>query len=178
MSVKECTKCKETKPLADFHLQKKRGNAPRPMCKLCTNSDNIARAAAETEKNNLRSKKWRDANPEKFSARRRAWKIANPDRARRNELWARYHIEFDQMWEQQGGLCASCHRPMENRGVSPESVCVDHNRKCCPGDKSKSCGKCVRGLIHRHCNLMLGAAKEDPHVLQSGIEYLARHKNR
>lgn len=33
-------------------------------------------------------------------------------------------------------------------------LCVDHDHRCCPGDRS--CGKCVRGLLCRTCNRIEG----------------------
>lgn len=60
--------------------------------------------------------------------------------------------------------CAACKKPF-NGGVP----FVDHDHKCCPG--RNSCGRCVRGFIHSHCNFILGRAKDDPCLLDSLSEY-------
>ena len=38
--------------------------------------------------------------------------------------------------------------------AAADRVHVDHDRRCCKG--SRSCGDCVRGLAHQHCNARLG----------------------
>jgi hypothetical protein len=65
----------------------------------------------------------------------------------------------------QGGLCAICTTEL----ATPH---VDHDHSCCPG--SRSCGKCVRGLLCASCNHMLGKAYDKPEVLEAGARYLRR----
>jgi Recombination endonuclease VII len=176
MGLKRCTKCEQDKDEKDdFHKDSRTGK-PRSWCKLCTNADNIARAAANPEKHNARSKAWRDANPERWSATVRAWGLRNPEKLEASRHRSQYKIEFEALWQAQNGMCASCHEPMLRDGKEVNSVCVDHDRSCCPGHKS--CGKCVRGLIHRNCNLVLGYAKDNVRVLQCAIEYLERWRLR
>lgn len=85
----------------------------------------------------------------------------------------RYGIRFEQLWDQQNGQCALCGLAMRLQGQHADSVCVDHDHSCCP-TVAKSCGKCVRGLIHANCNRMLGQAKDNPDLLRLGAEYLRR----
>jgi len=169
--TKRCPKCCLVKPLSEYHLRTGT-QLPRSRCKICTNADNIARAAANPEKHNARSKAWRDANPEKHSATVLAYRLANPERVRNNHFRTTYKVEFDALWQAQSGLCASCGRPMQREGKDPDSVCIDHDRTCCAG--GRACGKCVRGLIHRNCNLVLGYAKDDIEILRAAIAYLER----
>jgi hypothetical protein len=86
----------------------------------------------------------------------------------------RYNIDFDAMWAAQNGLCALCDLPMVRGGRKYDSVCVDHDHECCSG--YKSCGKCVRGLIHRRCNFVLGYAEDAPDRIRQAIEYLQSFK--
>lgn len=65
-----------------------------------------------------------------------------------------FKIDVNQLWAAQGELCAMCEAPMLPKGKEPLSMVVDHAHGCCPGDRS--CGKCVRGLLHNRCNLILG----------------------
>lgn len=170
--MRKCSKCGVEKDEDDGFYKDSRTGKPRCWCKSCTNAYNIARAAANPEKHNARAKAWRDANPEKWAATTLAWRQRNPDKLEANIRRSKYRIDFNVLWEAQGGLCASCHLPMVRGGKEGFSACVDHDRRCCPG--KRSCGKCVRGIIHRNCNLVLGYAKDDVAVLQSAIVYLER----
>lgn len=174
--MKRCAKCGLDKDETnDFHWDTRRGK-PRSWCKLCTNADNVARASANPEKHNARSKAWREANRERWYATTKAWRLRNPDKIKTNAHWSQYRVAFEALWLAQEGLCACCHEPMLREGKEPNSVCVDHDKSCCHG--KKSCGKCVRGLVHRNCNLVLGYAKDDIEVLKCAVEYLTAWRDR
>lgn len=73
---------------------------------------------------------------------------------------------YEALYEAQGGRCALCQRATgKTRRLS-----VDHNHKCCPG--RKSCGRCVRGLLCRPCNTLLGRARDAIEFFARCIEYL------
>jgi|HubBroStandDraft_6_1064221.scaffolds.fasta_scaffold04118_11 hypothetical protein len=78
--------------------------------------------------------------------------------------------------EQQNGRCANPFCTTVANGVRGRNanLCIDHNHNCCP--KAKSCGKCLRGLLCGHCNLILGHAKDSRQVLQGLIDYLRRYE--
>lgn len=78
--------------------------------------------------------------------------------------------QWQQMWDEQTGDCAICLDPL----VEGKDVHVDHDHECCPG--SQSCGKCVRGLLCRGCNIMLGQAKDDVEVLLAAVSYIRKHR--
>lgn len=65
----------------------------------------------------------------------------------------------------QGG-CRICGHPEP----SARGWVVDHDRSCCPTDKS--CPKCRRGVICQYCNTVLGAAFDRPAILRAAAEYL------
>lgn len=51
--------------------------------------------------------------------------------------------------------------------------------KTCPkcggeGPFGKKCGKCFRGLIHGHCNSLLGYAKDNVSILEAAVRYLKK----
>jgi hypothetical protein len=170
--LKTCSKCGVDKDAEkDFHRDTRTGGT-RSRCKPCTNRENIDRAAANPEQHNARTRAWRAANPGRASAISRAWQLRNPEKAKAVKWRGQYGIDFNAIWHSQNGLCAACGLAMQDEGKDPESVTVDHDRSCCHG--RKSCGKCVRGLIHRNCNLVLGYARDQIHVLKSAIEYLER----
>lgn len=75
---------------------------------------------------------------------------------------------YAKMLEAQNGVCAICSAP-PTEGYQGR-LAVDHDHSCCPG--RRACGKCVRGLLCKSCNLMLGYAKDDVVTLRAGIAYL------
>lgn len=54
---------------------------------------------------------------------------------------------------------------------------VDHDHGCCPVD-TRSCGRCVRGLICRDCNTVAGLLRDEPKHARSMADYLDRWRNR
>jgi hypothetical protein len=59
--------------------------------------------------------------------------------------------QFDLLLDAQVYTCGMCHEPFaEGRRIH-----VDHDHNCCK-EKSRSCGKCVRGLLCITCNIVLG----------------------
>lgn len=116
--------------------------------------------------------------------RRRAylatWEAKNPERVRaarrkyaRTIAYGLTEEQFDQMWQDQDGQCACCHREINPWGRSTH---IDHDHACCAGPRS--CGKCVRGIVCGSCNVGLGKFRDDPILLASAIEYLERWKAR
>lgn len=69
-------------------------------------------------------------------------------------------------------LCAVCGEPMLPKGKDALSVVVDHDHGCCP--PNRSCGHCVRGLIHQRCNSILGSSEDNLKLLDAAIAYLKR----
>ena len=74
--------------------------------------------------------------------------------------------QFDALLAAQGGVCAICKtdKPGGRGGFH-----IDHDHSCCP--RSKSCGKCVRGLLCNNCNVGRGAFKDDPDLIKAALEY-------
>ncbi len=74
--------------------------------------------------------------------------------------------KLKEMYTAQSSRCAICKEPCKvYRNLS-----IDHDHRCCPG--SKSCGKCVRGLLCAPCNKAIGLFGEQIEVLESAIKYL------
>ncbi len=62
---------------------------------------------------------------------------------------------FNQMLEEQGNACAICGTLFRE----DQRICFDHDHTCCPVPASghtRSCGKCLRGLLCVRCNTWLG----------------------
>ncbi|MDL5351098.1 endonuclease VII domain-containing protein [Microbacterium sp. zg-YB36] len=54
---------------------------------------------------------------------------------------------------------------------SRDALHVDHDHACCP-TRGTSCGKCVRGLLCKDCNTLLGHARDSTAILGAAITYL------
>lgn len=125
---KKCTKCGITKPIIDFSF-----NLPKRQyqshCKECRSKAQVLRQQVDP---------------------------TYPLRHRRSILKHRYNItpeQYDELLLAQGGGCAIC-KTKDPQGKSKEFFSVDHDHTCCPG--TRSCGKCVRGLLCVRCNNSVG----------------------
>jgi Recombination endonuclease VII len=71
------------------------------------------------------------------------------NRRYRISLYGLTQEQFDRLLEVQGHACAMCHEPFDGGQL----IHVDHDHACCQ-KRSRSCGKCVRGLLCpwvQHC---------------------------
>lgn len=148
--TKTCTQCKKTKPVADFHIDRKNGGA-RSKCKGCR-SLNLRKWRAERRPPGVRVKKEKDVGGTRWES----------------HIRRRYGIDSDvyhQMLFLQKGKCAIC-------GVSVTTMktilCVDHDHDT----------GAVRELLCSNCNRMLGFGQDDPKILMAGAKYLAKHKKK
>lgn len=73
--------------------------------------------------------------------------------------------------EEQNSLCCICEEPLDLEHGGKD-VCIDHDHKCCPPTSRKSCGKCIRGILCRPCNFLIGIAREDSNILSRAQVYL------
>lgn len=138
-SIKLCTKCNKCLTIDCFHVNNSREIGSHPSCKLCVSEDR---------------KQSRLNNPGAEWKRIRDWKYNLPPG------------KYEEMLEEQGGVCAICHQP---ETVRNNALSVDHDRACCPGDRS--CGECVRGLLCFKCNVHI-VLFESKEWVQSALEYL------
>lgn len=113
---------------------------------------------AHREERKAYSKAYRAAHKEQVSAYNRAYYY--------RDYYGLTSEDLDVLLASQGGVCAICDNTLEGRWH------VDHDHRCCPC--TKSCGRCVRGLLCNNCNIMLGHAKDSPAILGAAITYLTR----
>lgn len=101
------------------------------------------------------------------------WQKANPDKVRGFMRKYRYGLtseQFESLKFAQRNACAICHKLFgEDRESRP---IVDHNHMCCDGNYG--CEKCVRGLLCRSCNVLLGYAHDNAEILRSAAAFLER----
>jgi hypothetical protein len=67
------------------------------------------------------------------------------------------------MLANQGGGCAIC-------GTAASKWHVDHDHACCPS--IYTCGKCIRGILCRDCNVGLGNFRDSPELIECALTYL------
>lgn len=72
-------------------------------------------------------------------------------------FFSQHGITFGQYLEiymSQEGKCKICNYQPDNNRL----LCIDHDHSCCPTGalKMQSCGNCIRGLLCKSCNKMLG----------------------
>lgn len=130
------------------------------LCANCYYRKRYKEDRAFRKKKNAAGKRWREAN-------------------RGSSVWRKYKLKYrfgmslesyDSLLKRQHGRCAACGR----RPLKGLFLVVDHDHRCCPGERS--CGRCVRALIHSKCNVALGAADDDPKVLAALLRYAKRHR--
>lgn len=65
-------------------------------------------------------------------------------------------------------MCGSC--------GSTEKLCVDHDHGCCPGERARSCGKCVLGYLCWRCNSAEGILMTSERAFALAEHMLQREK--
>lgn len=93
--------------------------------------------------------------------------------ARRVNLLKRYGLsqeDYAALLALYDGTCHIC------RQLPPDDkvLAIDHDHSCCPG--TKSCGRCVRGLLCSNCNTGIGNLGDSEERLLSAMKYLTETK--
>jgi len=78
------------------------------------------------------------------------------------------HAEWDWLLGQQGGSCALCREGEKNSF----RLSVDHDHACC--GNVKACKKCIRGMLCKTCNRLLGHIENRPLLALRFADYLAQ----
>jgi recombination endonuclease VII len=147
---KACTKCGVVKPFSEFYKQSAKAGGFHSWCQDCC------------------------------QAKQRAYRLSDDGRAgaerRRSEGRGaaatrkyRYGLTPEglaSLLADQGHACAVC-----SDEITLTDAHVDHDHSCCP-KRRKTCGKCVRALLCKPCNLMLGYAYDQPDRLIAAAAYL------
>jgi hypothetical protein len=145
---RECTKCGEVKPLAEF--PSRRSGRPSSWCRVCTNG--AIRDYSKTPVGSVRKKAAQDS----YNAR-------NPD----YQVTYRYGLEpgqYDAMRARQDDRCAIC----RTADAGGKRWHVDHDHVN---------GR-VRGLLCASCNLGIGKMKDDPETLRVAAAYIEQHRDK
>lgn len=176
--MKRCTKCGETKLLAEFGVDRANvGTGRKPACSDCIKAYKRSRADITRVRQRAYDNA-RYADPvtrEIRKARSRAWYAANRDKARAsgkvyrartrvaraaNERRRTYGLGDDElavMVLRSEGMCDLCGRPF----ASSAGTCIDH---------CHDTGR-VRGLLCRRCNTALGTLGDTTASLRRVVAY-------
>ena len=79
LNGKCCTKCGETKPLAEFHRRASSKDGARPRCKICRNESHRLYRKSHPEIRMGQRQRYRAANPERIRKQRRKYRDNNPE---------------------------------------------------------------------------------------------------
>ena len=183
METRKCTTCKEEQELSEFRKDRSRKDGIHPTCNTCNKKiqrtwyqNNKKKAQNEAKKRhaenkdqiNSKRRQQRKDNPEKYREESKAYNKANPHIARESS-WRRAGIKdmtvvrYNQMFEDQKGLCALCERPQEQ---FKRRFAIDHNH-----DTGKA-----RGLLCDRCNTGLGKMNDSINQLEKAIKYLKQYE--
>ena len=149
-----CAKCKGTKPITDFYIDKSRG--ARPWCKACDLEANRKQRQQPDYKAKKREQQARYYARPEVKAR-----VLARSKKYRRKSYLKYKFglapeDIDTMKVAQSSRCAICGE------VFKKSPCIDHNHET---------GQ-VRGLLCNGCNLGLGLFKDDAQTLTNASQYL------
>lgn len=153
-----CSKCKTEKPVNLFRSVKSDKITSRKLtCNVCKDRANVAaRKLKEAENPELAKIRKAAANAKyklTFEEKRNYW------------LLNKYNISVDQydfMLKEQDYRCRLCGEleTIVSQNGHRRKLAVDHDHNCCPG--SKSCGKCIRGLLCFRCNVAMSLIDKVP----------------
>ena len=145
--MKKCTRCQQTKEINSFAIDKSGRDGHRSICKVCHAAWMKNYNLEHAEENRLKQK-IRDSKRPKGSRH-------NIDQATYDSMLGRFK-----------GKCWACR---EN-----DATHIDHDHGCCSG--TYSCGKCVRGLLCRSCNLAYGMLGESKERVQNLLNYASAYR--
>lgn len=153
-SDNKCSSCGILTPCQEMRQRKKGVHGHDLICRVCCNEYSRKRYSESA------------AGQQEYA---RNWYRQYAQRSRDNYLKRHYAMSLDQyneILQRQGGTCIICFQTCK----TGRSLSTDHDHACCPG--SKSCGKCIRGLLCRGCNLAIGYMEDDPDRLRAAADYL------
>jgi hypothetical protein len=144
---RKCTKCGDTKPLDDKNFYPQKGYK-YGLTRWCRDCRNKYSTELNKEKRNEYRAHWaqedRSSHIDKYRVREF---VREMKKYGTTTEWYR-----DKLIEQ-CGVCALCKHLSHHHGTL-QRLQVDHNHNCCD-IKTKSCGRCLRGLLCADCNILL-----------------------
>ena len=180
---KNCSKCKEDRPITDFHKDKYNQDGLTHACKWCRGSKShvyfrshdhpICRTCGEVktrEDFHKRSNRKSGLSHRCKSCVKEYKKQPNVKKRNKyvgwkSKLHAKYNItpdDYFKMYDEQKGVCKICSTPEPCTSGTKSRFSVDHNHET---------GK-VRGLLCNLCNRGLGFFYDNANLLRKAAKYL------
>ena len=152
--MKRCGRCKQIKPVTEFHRSRRLEDGLQRRCKAC---DLIVQ------------REQRNKYPERMRARLTKWRANNPDAVRiiqqRYDLKRSFGIsleEYEQWLVKQNDGCAICGaKPFSGR-AGGRRLAVDHDHET----------GAVRGLLCGSCNRAVGQFDDNPAWMRQAADYV------
>src|SRR5688572_15561728 len=138
--MKTCRKCERVKSVLDFPKMKRAYDGLHPMCTPC-----------KQEKVREYNETYQTRHPERRRQSAVRYQRANAGVTSWASRLKKYGLDkaaLETMIDRQGGACLLC------KGDLGDTWTVDHDHSCCP--QAYTCGRCVRGILCRRCNIALG----------------------
>ncbi len=162
VTLKTCLRCEEKKELNEFGKDKYKEDGRCIYCRTCIREKGITYYASHKELCTQATVKWREKNRERYLAYHR--KESKESQRVRRHRYADFGItieDYDDMYIQQGGCCATCGI---HQSELDSRLAVDHCH-----DTSV-----VRGLLCKRCNQGIGLFNDDTELFGNIIKYLER----
>lgn len=181
---KQCTNCGVYKIISEFHKYSKAQDGLKPWCKVCVREYDLT----EDDPKRIFPRKYNEdgkihcRNCGEYFEESQMKQSKNGmykglsycltcasllDHIRNIKSYGLTIEQYHKMLEDQNYACKICGM---KESTFRKRLSIDHDHKCCPG--TKSCGKCIRGLLCHHCNAGLGNFKDNINLLQKVIKYL------
>lgn len=159
--TKVCCKCGEKKPVSEFHKDKNSSDGYTYQCKACRNAKYKEYYHANADKMKEKRESTKEYRKEYYNDSER--KLQYRKKYIEREFGIKYE-QYDQMLEEQKGVCAICGCPETKPNA--KYLAVDHNHET----------GIVRGLLCNNCNRALGLLKDNKEILQNAIKYLEKYE--
>jgi hypothetical protein len=164
IAEKKCTKCRETKPVSEFYLNKGHKDGHTSQCGKCLTEGARKYNLAHPEKKRERDKKYRAEHLEEKREYGRVYAATHRKEDSERHLMAVYGMkstDYEALLAAQGGRCAVC--GTEFPGGRHRRLVVDHDHFT----------RGIRGLLCHNCNVGIGYLQDSPDLLRKASRYLA-----
>lgn len=166
--MRECRRCKITKPFDELKKDSRNKDGYSSFCKLCHRKASVEWQSKNKDKVNATRKIRYQSNKEKINELRRS--KYDYDKSRTNGLKRLYKVSeewYNKTLSNQNNKCAICQIKQEDY---KRKFVIDHNHSCCK--KTPTCGNCNRGLLCHTCNVSLASIETTPNWGNLAERYL------